>query len=112
LLLQPGHTASVPGKVYEYLASGRPILAIAEEGDLSRLVRGSGAGELLAADDQEGIVNALSALTHSGGAAVSKAPLDLFDGNARAAEIATVLEGFLAGSASLNGMLPNRRNIC
>ena len=28
LLLQPGHAVSVPGKVYEYLAAGKPILAM------------------------------------------------------------------------------------
>jgi glycosyltransferase involved in cell wall biosynthesis len=44
LVLQPGTTVSIPGKLYEYLAVGRPILSLSEEGELSDLVRRSGIG--------------------------------------------------------------------
>jgi glycosyltransferase involved in cell wall biosynthesis len=44
LLVQPGTTVSVPGKAYEYLAAGRPVMALAEEGETAELVRASGAG--------------------------------------------------------------------
>jgi glycosyltransferase involved in cell wall biosynthesis len=44
LLVQPGTTVSVPGKAYEYLAAGRPVLALAEEGETADLVRTSGIG--------------------------------------------------------------------
>jgi hypothetical protein len=44
LLVQIATTVSVPAKAYEYLAAGRPILALAEESDTASLVRGSGAG--------------------------------------------------------------------
>src|SRR5204863_613760 len=33
LLVQPGHPLSIPAKAYEYLATGRPVLAIADEGE-------------------------------------------------------------------------------
>jgi glycosyltransferase involved in cell wall biosynthesis len=44
LLVQTGTTMSVPGKAYEYLAAGRPILALSEEGETAELVRASGIG--------------------------------------------------------------------
>ena len=41
LLVQPGHPLSIPAKAYEYLATGRPILAIADEGETANLVVGA-----------------------------------------------------------------------
>jgi glycosyltransferase involved in cell wall biosynthesis len=42
LLLAQGQTSQVPAKVFEYLAAGRPILAITGEGSTSDVVRGGG----------------------------------------------------------------------
>jgi glycosyltransferase involved in cell wall biosynthesis len=43
--LPPGHRSLiVPGKTYEYLASGKPILACLPEGDARDLVKAAGAG--------------------------------------------------------------------
>ncbi len=44
LLVQPVTTVSVPGKAYEYLAAGRPLLALAEESETAELVCASGIG--------------------------------------------------------------------
>ena len=44
LLVQPGTTVSVPGKAYEYLAAGRPLFALTEEGETAELVRASDIG--------------------------------------------------------------------
>jgi glycosyltransferase involved in cell wall biosynthesis len=44
----------VTGKVYEYLGAGRPILALAPEGDAARLIRDLGAGAVVAPDDSAG----------------------------------------------------------
>ena len=52
--------ASSPGKVYEYIAAGRPILAVVPpDGAAAELVRETGAGVVVAPDDVEGIRDAL-----------------------------------------------------
>ncbi|MBN2202368.1 glycosyltransferase family 4 protein [bacterium] len=45
----------VTGKVYEYLGAGRPILALAPEGDAAHLIRSLGAGAVVAPDDPEDV---------------------------------------------------------
>src|SRR5262249_51793243 len=51
------------GKVYEYLASGRPILAaVPTDGAAAGLVRELGAGIVVGSDDVEGMVRALTDL--------------------------------------------------
>ena len=50
----------VPGKLYEYLGSGRPVLAIASEGPAADLVRRFGMGWVADPDSAEGIADALT----------------------------------------------------
>ena len=38
LVLQPGYPLSIPAKIYEYIATGRPLLVIGGEGATARLV--------------------------------------------------------------------------
>ncbi len=48
------------GKVYEYIAAGRPILAVVPtDGAAAELVRETGSGVVVAPDDVEGITDAL-----------------------------------------------------
>jgi len=48
------------GKVFEYLAAERPILAVVPtDGAAAELIRSSGAGVVVAPDDVEGMVAAL-----------------------------------------------------
>lgn len=49
----------VPGKTYEYLASGTPILAAVPEGDARDFVRSAEAGTIVAPDDVEGLADAI-----------------------------------------------------
>jgi glycosyltransferase involved in cell wall biosynthesis len=51
----------VPSKLYPYLASGRPVLALVPEGDAARIVRESGAGEALSGSDDVAIAAAVGA---------------------------------------------------
>ena len=52
--LPPGMRATlVPGKTYEYLASGRPILAAVPDGDARDLLREAGSAFLCRPDDVE-----------------------------------------------------------
>jgi glycosyltransferase involved in cell wall biosynthesis len=92
LLLQPGHSVSVPGKLYEYLAAGRPILSIAEEGETADLVRASGIGVSVGPDDESRIVDALASVQEMVRSSVQPPPRELFDGMARAADVVQVLE--------------------
>ncbi|MDA1264753.1 MAG: glycosyltransferase [Planctomycetota bacterium] len=60
--LPPGHRARiVPGKTYEYLASGRPILAAVPEGDARDFVVAAGGGDVVDPLDVEAIASALEA---------------------------------------------------
>jgi glycosyltransferase involved in cell wall biosynthesis len=55
----------VPGKTYEYLASGRPILAAVPPGDARDLVLSTGAGIVVEPDDVAGLAAAVRALMRS-----------------------------------------------
>jgi glycosyltransferase involved in cell wall biosynthesis len=51
------------GKVYEYLASGRPILCVARaDGGAAALVRAADAGQVVSPDDPDGIERAIMSL--------------------------------------------------
>ena len=50
----------VPGKTYEYLAVGRPVLGLGPEGDAADILRATGAGDMLDPDATEAIVSQLA----------------------------------------------------
>jgi glycosyltransferase involved in cell wall biosynthesis len=53
----------MPGKLFEYIATGTPILGTGpENGDASALLNASGAGKMIEGEDQEKIVEALKSL--------------------------------------------------
>jgi hypothetical protein len=59
----PGHRSLiVPGKTYEYLASGKPILACLPEGDARDLVKAAGAGPVADPTSVEQIVQGIVTL--------------------------------------------------
>lgn len=55
LLWLPAGAGEIPGKAYEYLGSGKPILATAPEGDCAELIRKTDSGIVRRPDDQDGI---------------------------------------------------------
>ena len=66
VLFLPLHTPTdggpalvVPGKAYEYLGSGRPILAMGPPGDMKNFVEQTGSGIAIAGDDIRGAAEAL-----------------------------------------------------
>lgn len=91
LVLQPGTTVSIPGKIYEYFALGKPVLALCEEGDTAELVRASGAGVAVTSPDagavEDGLVELLRLREHP----VVPAHRDLYDGTRFAGEALAVI---------------------
>ncbi|HEY0872602.1 MAG TPA: glycosyltransferase family 4 protein [Vicinamibacterales bacterium] len=91
LVVQPVTKVSVPGKLYEYLAARRPILALAEaEGETAAILRQSPAGVVVAPDDEEGLRKALRDLVKKGRRVIDTNP-SIYDGARRADEIAAIL---------------------
>jgi glycosyltransferase involved in cell wall biosynthesis len=64
LLLTSGdHGSQITGKIFEYLAANRPIIAVASDNAAARLVRETNTGVVVAPDDVQAIVGALRAAT-------------------------------------------------
>jgi glycosyltransferase involved in cell wall biosynthesis len=59
LLTGPGHTSEATGKLFEYLAAGRPILALAHGNVAAKVVQETGTGVAVAPDDIGGIARVL-----------------------------------------------------
>lgn len=49
----------IPGKLYSYVAAGRPILCFGDRGEISRLVRETGSGSVIDAHDEAALARAL-----------------------------------------------------
>lgn len=100
LLLQPGHAVSVPGKIYEYMASGRPIFAIADEdGEISALVRQNGAGTVTSSSDERELADALASFVARDWTARPPVARDAYDGQSGARRIADLLAATLESRA-------------
>jgi glycosyltransferase involved in cell wall biosynthesis len=98
LVVQPVTKVSVPGKLYEYLAAGRPILALAEPGgETAAVVRQTPAGVVVSPDDEDGLRRALEGLVSGGRRRVESDPA-VYDGALRAAEMAATLRLVLPAS--------------
>ena len=90
------------GKVYEYLAAGRPILAVVPpDGAAAALVRDTGAGVVVAPDDVDGIRTALVGLHErfaNGGLAsveLAKRDEERLSRRARVEEMASLLRSIV-----------------
>ena len=59
---RPWPASNAPGKLFEYLAAGQPILALCGEGEVRRTVDELGAGLCAPPDDTDGIEQALRRL--------------------------------------------------
>lgn len=63
LLLQPGTKTQIPSKLFEYIASGKPILAVTpEDGGTARIVGGENLGKVASPDDPAQIAEAICGL--------------------------------------------------
>jgi CelD/BcsL family acetyltransferase involved in cellulose biosynthesis len=59
LLLAERFIIQIPGKTYEYLRAGRPILALTPEGALANFLRRTGAGWVVNPKDDAGVLGAV-----------------------------------------------------
>lgn len=104
LIIQPGHGVSVPGKLYEYLAARRPVLAMTDDDEIVNLVQCSGTGVATDPRDAVQIETALLAVVRMAEQrAFTPAPRALYDGYVQAAAVTRVFERVM------NGTLPVRR---
>ncbi|MBW2660897.1 MAG: glycosyltransferase [Deltaproteobacteria bacterium] len=64
LIVDTGETTSgvIPGKLFEYVATKRPILCISKDGATSEIIRKGKLGWVIKPGDVEGIINMLSSL--------------------------------------------------
>src|SRR2546423_1290897 len=53
-------SSTVPGKTYEYLAAGRPILAAVPRGDARDILEASGSAEVCDPDDVEAMTRIIT----------------------------------------------------
>jgi glycosyltransferase involved in cell wall biosynthesis len=106
LILQTGTTMAIPGKLYEYLAAGRPVLALCEPGEMDRLIRTNRVGLTANPADRPEIERTLLALLAAPPGGWKRANAELFDGRLRAAEIGAVIETVVAGYARRNPASP------
>lgn len=64
LLIIPDHKSNkgiITGKIFEYIASGKPVICIApEDGDAAAIIRSAGAGEIFSYNNEEAIFNYLA----------------------------------------------------
>jgi glycosyltransferase involved in cell wall biosynthesis len=95
LLVQTNTTVSIPGKAYEYLAAGRPVLALSEEGETAELVRASGLGIVVRPDEPiEVLEAAVLDIVALAARPVAPAAPELFDGRVHAATTERLLLAF------------------
>jgi glycosyltransferase involved in cell wall biosynthesis len=100
----PGAEATVPGKLFEYLAIGRPVLAIAPtESSTADVLRLTGGGWLAAADDPEDIACVVQrAYGERGSSVADPAQVARFDRRLLAGELAQILDQVVIGAARRN----------
>jgi glycosyltransferase involved in cell wall biosynthesis len=96
-------TYSTPYKVYDYMAAGRPILALAPDGAaLHELLAESGAGESAEPQDIAGIELALERLLF-GPAPAANTRIDRYRWSNLAKQYSTVIEATMAATGSPSG---------
>jgi len=101
-----GSAGIVTGKIYEYLASGRPILALGEPGgEADNLLTEAGAGSLLDYEDAEAVEQAIGqayAAWERGEAVSGASPerLASYSRKSQAAALASLLDRVVASDGS------------
>jgi glycosyltransferase involved in cell wall biosynthesis len=95
--VEPRFRGLIPGKLYEYMGAGRPVLALVPDSEAADLVRDLGWGEVAPPDDVEAIAAALQRLLghKRAGRLDSAYPMrgrDQFERRAQAENLAALLQ--------------------
>ncbi len=109
LLITSEHKSVAHGKLFEYLAAGRPILTLASDNEPARIVRATQTGEVVPHDDVGAIVAALRRVADR---SLGFAPCDVerYTYRVAAQQLATEIEGAIARRARrIGGEPPLRR---
>ena len=101
--LDGGPTLIVPGKTYEYLGSGRPILAMGPPGDMQEFVRQTSSGACVAGDDGAGAARLLAdwyraKLDGRTPANPDRSAVERFERRALTERLAATLDGVVGGA--------------
>lgn len=96
LLIQPRGRQRLAAKLFDYLASDRPILAVSENAELGRLLADSGAGEMFGYAQFDAIASAIVAEIGKGRQrAIARTPTGVTSAEA-AAQLAGILDAVTA----------------
>jgi hypothetical protein len=93
LVLQPGAPLQIPGKIYEYVATGRPLLMLGGEGATAALVRDARLGTCCA-DEPRAVGDLLAALVDGRARLSAPAPdaVERFNYRSLTARLDTIFE--------------------
>ncbi|MFC4873376.1 glycosyltransferase family 4 protein [Negadavirga shengliensis] len=105
LLLILTHTknaqGNIPGKLFEYLATGRDILALGDPaGDTAQIIRQADAGSVFKHEDIEGISHFLTTVKGSAGKSRTAGQLEIYDRKTLTKQLADILDGISGTSGT------------
>jgi len=109
LILQAGLTLAIPGKLYEYFAAGRPVLALCDEGEMADLIRTNHAGLVVDPSSEEAIAQALTTVMTGFERTWTPTVPALYDGRLRAAEMTAILESAIRRRVEETGAMTEER---
>ncbi len=84
---------NIPGKLFEYLATGIPVLALGDpHGDSARILKDAGAGRVLAHSDEVGIRTQLRTLINDASSTIKASDLEKFSRKNLSLQLAKILD--------------------
>ncbi|AKP49846.1 glycosyltransferase family 4 protein [Cyclobacterium amurskyense] len=85
---------NIPGKLFEYMATGREILALGDpKGDSASIINSSGAGKVFAHQDEEGLVQFLRGFAKGENQGWTKSDIQNYSRKNITQQLALLLEG-------------------
>lgn len=94
LIIEPECQLQIPGKLYDYLCAGQPILAISANEEANRIVRDAGAGLCPPHGDPAAVAEAIGQIYRAAKAGAPMRPepaaLEAYDARAQARRIAEI----------------------
>ena len=108
LITVPDQASIVTGKLFEYLAARKPILALTRGTEAGRIVRDTGAGLVVAPDDPEPIARALEQCIATGGKLPIRRDDEQVAAFSRSRQMASLAERLTAKGGPVRPRPPSR----